>query len=160
MTNVAVIGSVYRGAGREGDFAWMIEQPRYARTLFVFNDNETQWRAHRRDPADPAGCSPGGGNAVIRPFQSVEPPRAVGIPTGDAGGGYHALTPEVRAVLDQAIDTVRALLATGRYDELVYSASSHDPDDLGTGIFRVAPEVRAYIVTGLRSIGGQAPGTR
>ncbi|MGA7689737.1 MAG: hypothetical protein WCA29_10990 [Jiangellales bacterium] len=39
--------------------------------LFVFNDNESQFRAYRADRAGGAGCSPGGGNAVIRPYRRV-----------------------------------------------------------------------------------------
>jgi hypothetical protein len=63
----------------------MIEQPDWADALFVFNDNEEQFRAYRRDPADPRGCTRGGGNAAIRPYRCTEPPRAAGIPTGVGG---------------------------------------------------------------------------
>ena len=46
--NLQVIGSVFEGGGYEGDFTWMIEQPDYADALFVFNDNEEQFRAHQQ----------------------------------------------------------------------------------------------------------------
>jgi hypothetical protein len=94
-----VIGSIFKGSGQKGDFGWMIEQPEYAEALFVFNDNEEQFREQRKDPSSPFGCTPGGGNAVIRPYQCEEPPRAAGIPTGVQGIGYAELTDQVKYVL-------------------------------------------------------------
>ena len=40
---VTVLKSHFEGAGREGDFSWMIRQPQHERTLFVFNDNEEEF---------------------------------------------------------------------------------------------------------------------
>jgi hypothetical protein len=90
-----VIGSVFSGAGKDGDFDWMITQDHYEDALFVFNDNEAQYKAHRDRPTDLAGAgyAPGGGNAIIRPYQCKTPPRAVGIPTGP---NCDSLTPEVK----------------------------------------------------------------
>jgi hypothetical protein len=68
----------------------------YADALFVFNDNEEQFRAHRQDPGDPRGCARGGGNAAIRPYQCAEQVRAAGIPTGVDRAGYPQLTDSVR----------------------------------------------------------------
>ena len=45
-----VIGSVFSGAGKDGDFDWMITQDHYEDALFVFNDNEGQYKAHRDQP--------------------------------------------------------------------------------------------------------------
>jgi hypothetical protein len=148
---VQVIGSQFSGAGAEGDFSWMIERPEYADALFVFNDNEEQFRAYVKDPAGGAGCSPGGGNAVIRPYRCADPPRAAGIPTGSGGGGYPSLTDAVRGVIDDAIAVIEDLLASGRYERLVYSAASDG--GLGTGIFRVGDDVKRYIVDELRKLG-------
>ena len=64
----------------------MIEQPEYADALFVFNDNEGEFRAHQGHAPGARRCHAGGGNAVIRPYQCEDPPRAAGIPTGDHGG--------------------------------------------------------------------------
>ena len=146
-----VIGAVFTRPGAAGDFAWMLEQPEYADALFVFNDNESQFRAFRRDPGSAVGCSPGGGNAVIRPHRCADPPRAAGIPTGD-GGGYPRLDDHSRAVIDEAIGVIRDLLATGRYHRVFFSSDSSDPDLLGTGIFAVGEDVRRYIVAQLRSL--------
>ena len=64
-----VIGSVFGGAGKDGDFEWLVTEHHYEDALFVFNDNEAQYRAHRDRPKDlaGAGCAPGGGNAINRP---------------------------------------------------------------------------------------------
>jgi hypothetical protein len=149
---VQVIGSVYEGRGREGDFAWMIRQPHHDRALFIFNDNEEQFRAHRDDPCGGAGCSEGGGNAVIRPYQCTDPPRAAGIPTGSRGRGYSALTAGVQEVIDDALFVIGGLRASGRYDRAYYSAAD-DRGSLGTGIFQVADEVKEYITAGLLRLG-------
>lgn len=152
-TAVELVPSVFTRPGGPGDFAWMIERPEYADSLFVFNDNETSWRGHRAGGY--GNCHKGGGNAVIRPYQCVTPPRAVGIPTGDKGAGYTSLTASVLDVLGTAVEVVRGLLATGRYKRLIYSAAD-ESGDLGTGIFEVHPDVRRYIVDQLRSITGKA----
>jgi hypothetical protein len=148
---VTVAGSTFTGRGRPGDFTWMIEQPAWSGTLFVFNDNEEQFRAWQRDPRQGAGCSAGGGNAAIRPWRCADPPRAAGVPTGRGGQGYAALTDDVRAILDEAIEVIDALLETGRYSGVLYSAGASD-GDLGTGIFTVGEEVRRYIVRRLRDL--------
>jgi hypothetical protein len=138
--------SVFAGGGKEGDFAWMIEQPAYDRALFVFNDNEGQFLAYMQ------GISAGGGNAVIRPYQGWGP-KAAGVPTGP---GYDALTRHNRAVIDQALARIRALIKSGRYTTLVYSADKADPSLLGHGIFTVGDDVRRYIVSELQAICAQS----
>lgn len=146
-----IIGVTFEGPGRYGDFAWMLTDPQYDDALFVFNDNESQFRSFRRDPSSRAGCSAGGGNAVIRPFRCQDPPRAAGIPTGDAGGYLH-LDEHARALIDESVAVIRALLASGRYRRVFYSADRQDPDLLGTGIFHVGQDVRRYVVEQLRGL--------
>jgi hypothetical protein len=148
---VQVIGSVFKSRGTAGDFAWMIERPDWADALFVFNDNEEQFRAYQRDPADPQGCAPGGGNAAIRPYRCAEPPRAAGIPTGGGGAGYGALTDSVRDVIDDAMSVVRRVAESQGYRRVVYSAAD-ESGRLGTGIFEVGDDVKAYIVERLRGL--------
>jgi hypothetical protein len=150
-SSVRLVPSRFEGRGQPGDFAWMIEQPEYADALFVFNDNEEQFRAFQRDPHSPAGRSPGGGNATIRPYRGADPPRAAGIPTGRAGGGYPALTAAARQAIDDALELIDELLATGRYQRVIYSAANEE-GDLGTGIFDVGHDVKRYIVSGLRRL--------
>lgn len=149
---VKLIGTVYRGGGREGDFAWMIQRADYADALFVFNDNEEQFLAHLRDPGNPSACSAGGGNAVIRPWQCKDPPRAAGIPTGSlANGGYRRLSEGARRSIDEALARIRHLVLTHGYRRIYYSAAN-EGGGLGTGIFEVAEPVKTYIMAGLREL--------
>ena len=145
-----LVPSRYAQRGRAGDFGWMIEQPQYADALFVFNDNEGEFRAHQGHAPGARRCHAGGGNAVVRPYQCQDPPRAAGIPTGDHGG-YPRLTDGARAAIDDALAAIRALLATGRYERVIYSAAD-DSGALGTGIFDVGDDVKRYIVDGLREV--------
>src|SRR5690242_17698949 len=145
-----LVPSVFAGRGRAGDFSWMIGQSEYADALFVFNDNESQFRAHQGHAPGARRCSAGGGNAVIRPYQCEDPPRAAGIPTGDAGG-YPALDDTARTAIDDALAAIRDLVATGRYRRVIYSAADRS-GGLGTGIFDVGDDVKRYIVDGLRAL--------
>lgn len=142
--SIHVIRSSYEGRGRRGDFEWMIEQPEYSRTLFVFNDNEDQFREHQRLLGTPHRCTAGGGNAVIRPQQCMTPPRATGIPTGRRGGGYASLADALPAV-DAAISHLDHLLGTGDYDALAFSWND-DTQTLGVRIFAPHRDVLDYIV--------------
>ena len=138
------VRSEFTGLGVAGDFLWMIEQPHFGDCLFVFNDNEHQFRAHQARVGTEHRCSAGGGNAAIRPYQCQLPPRACGIPTGD-DSGYDRLDEPTRAVIDEAITHLDLLLATGRYLRVVYSWDGRR-HTLGTGIFEVAREVTDYVV--------------
>jgi hypothetical protein len=149
---IEVRRSSFEGSGREGDFRWMIEQPQYARTLFVFNDNEQQFDEHQERLGTQHRCSAGGGNAAIRPFQCAVPPRATGIPTG-RHGGYRTLADGRRAI-DEAVRYLGELLATGEYDAVTFSWNAKE-QSLGTGIFEVADEVKTYIVEQIVSIAAQ-----
>ena len=139
---IKVVRSIYRDAGVLGDYLWMIDQPEFARALFIFNDNEEQFNAFVAGKAN--GFTAGGGNAAIRPLRNLVPPRAAGVPTGKHGRGYSAFDASTKAKIDEALAVVDALLKTGNYDEIVIPTSK-DGDTLGTGIFEVALEVRDYI---------------
>ena len=125
------------------------------RTLYVFNDNA---KDHYTSIA-------GGGNANIRMFNRFSPIRPVhsaGISTGwsSSSGGFSALTEDVKSRLDLEFIELQALLATGAYSRLVYSGDANDPTNkrkLGTGIFVVDPDVKAYIVSNLRKLEGATP---
>ncbi len=148
--SVTLHPSMRDGNGKKGDFAWMIKLPEYADALFIFNDNESQFRAHQQNPNSGSGCSAGGGNAIIRPYQCANPPRAAGIPTGD-GEGYRKLTTQVRTTIDESIAAIGALLETGRYQRVFYSATNEE-GELGSGIFEIGADVKAYIVAELRRV--------
>ena len=142
------IRSSFTRSGMEGDFGWMIEQPQYARSLFVFNDNEAQFEDFHANK--PSGLRAGGGNAIIRPYQKGVQPRAAGIPTGN-GSGYTQLNAHVLNVIDMAIDHIKNLLASGDYDEVIYS---YNPDEntLGSGIYDIDNSVRDYIFDALENM--------
>ncbi len=147
-----LIGSIFQGRGRDGDFAWMIEQPAYADALFLFNDNEEQFRAFEEDPGSADGCRAGGGNAIIRPYRCTDPPRAAGIPTGWLQrGGYPLLTPSTKRAIDDSLAVVETLLQSGRYRRVFYSAAD-ETGQLGTGIFTVGDDVKTYIVSRLYAL--------
>jgi hypothetical protein len=139
---IKVVRSTYRGFGVLGDYLWMIDQPEFARALFIFNDNEEQFDAYVAGEA--SGFTAGGGNAAIRPLRKHLPPRAAGVPTGKHGRGYSALDATTKKKIDEALAIVESLLKTGNYDQIVVSTSK-DGDTIGTGIFEVAREVRDYI---------------
>jgi hypothetical protein len=48
---VTLLPSKFAGAGKDGDFSYMIT--RQPKTLFVFNDNEEEFYAHYNDAANP-----------------------------------------------------------------------------------------------------------
>ena len=145
----AVITSVYSGSGRDGDFAWMSRQAEHEKTLFIFNDNEEQFRAFVR--GDSLGFSEGGGNAEIRPLRGDKPPRAAGVPTGSRGNGYVQLDDSTKKVINESLAVIQELLNTGRYERLIFSKDENSAT-LGTGLFRVAEDVKKYIYDSLMGL--------
>jgi hypothetical protein len=168
---ITIIKSQFTSPGVAGDFEFMIEQPEHQRTLFVFNDNEEQFLAHfvsasnpfgavalRIEPVSPSSgadaCSPGGGNAVIRPYQCGPHPRAIGVPTGsyqkekpDYFKGYKVLDAHVSKMVGHSMMQIDAMLASGRFDSLAFS---YNPEtNLGGRIFDTAQVVRDFIVNEL-----------
>ena len=140
-SKLKIIPSVYSGGGKEGDFEWMIQQKKYAKSFFIFNDNVSQFEARRDNPNDQNGCSIGGGNAVIRPYQCNTPPQAGGIPTGPQFSG---LTDDAKKLIDEAIVLIKKGIKQGGYDGVVFSSNGHG--GLGTSIFSVPAEVKKYVV--------------
>ncbi|MDA2955157.1 MAG: hypothetical protein O3B17_04885 [Actinomycetota bacterium] len=146
---ITVIPSTYSKSGQLGDFEFMLNQPAYNRTLFIFNDNEEQFDAFVN--GESSGFTRGGGNAAIRPFRKLTPPRAAGVPTGKSGRGYSALDQQTKAKIDQSIAVITDLLETGNYDSVVFSANLKK-NDIGTDIHEVVPVVTAYIFKQLTNL--------
>ena len=146
---IEVMPTVFSGLGKIGDFAWMQNQPEYAKTLFVFNDNEEQFDAFLDGKAH--GFTAGGGNAIARPWRKLTPPKSAGIPTGRQNTGYKTLDTPVIAKIDQALDVINLLTGSGEYDRVVFSADS-SCSKIGTGIFSVSDDVRIYIFCCLMDI--------
>jgi hypothetical protein len=146
-TSVTVRGSIFQSGNRNTNFSWMIDQPQYARTLFVFNDNEGQFDAFMNGDRGPTACGAGGNNGAIRPYQCRDPPIAAGVPTGPY---WASLTPPVRAKINQAIGRIRGLAMSGNFDTIVFSQTAEaGPPTLGIGIFAVGMDVRNYIFESL-----------
>jgi len=144
-----VIGSVFDKPGIEGDFFWMSRQADHEKTLFIFNDNEEQFRAFVR--GDSSGFSKGGGNAAIRPLRGLKPPRAAGVPTGSQGNGYVRLDDSTKKVINESLAVIQELLNSGRYERVIFSKDKSSPT-LGTGLFFVAEDVKKYIYGSLMAM--------
>ena len=138
-SNIKIIASEFKKKGEKGDFKWMIKQPEYKDALFIFNDHEQAFLSE--------SCEKGQGNAVIRPYQCKDPPKAVGIPMGiyttKKGKGYKKLTPYVKEIIDLSFEKIQDLIDTGRYKRLIYSGTK---DSIGTEIFKVGKDVKKYII--------------
>jgi len=146
---VKIEGVQYVAGQDRGDLGAMLGLREYDDALFIFNDNERQFKEHLQHGPGAKLCVAGGGNAKIRHFQCQADPRVLGIPTG-AGGGYSSLTPHVREVMKEATDQIKGLLATGRFRRVFFNVA---PDGLiATGIFKVDDEVRQYITDELRAL--------
>ena len=149
---VAVEGVPYIPAQVHGDFGQMLELPEYRDALFVFNDNERQFKEHLQHAPASGICVAGGGNAKIRPWQCLADPQVAGVPTGD-GGGYASLTPHVHEVVEEAMEKIKDHLATGRFRRVFFNEA---PDGLiATGIFKVDDAVRRHVTDSLRALAQQ-----
>ncbi len=150
MTPLVVRGVPFEGKGREGDFAWMIKDPKYSSTIFVFNDNVV----------DGANSKPhdGAGSAAIRTWSwkyapESEAPRALGVPTGwsVSSGGFRVedgvLEPFAARAITLAFE--RLVLACVRHpvDQVIFSCDKSDPscNRLGCGIFELQPPLLRFI---------------
>lgn len=150
MTNsFEVMASVFSAPNCDGDFFWMSRQAEHEKTLFIFNDNEEQFRAFVRGGR--SGITAGGGNAGIRPLRGLKPQRAAGVPTGDRNGGYAGLDIHAKKWIDQSLALIQVLLDKGQYERMIIS---RDPSEatLGTGIFHVNSDVKKYIFDNLMSM--------
>jgi hypothetical protein len=136
------IPTVFTGYGKWGDWEWMQEDPDWAHTLFVFNDNEEQFDAYVNGLT--SGFTPGAGNALARPWRQFNPPKAAGIPTGKNGYGYQVLDETTQEKIDQALTIVGKLLKSFYFDRLVFS-SNEDRSTLGISTYKVGEDVRKYI---------------
>lgn len=145
----------YYKRGEYGDFEYMIKDDEYENSLFIFNDNVQDHCTNRK----------GAGNAVIRPYNKygLEYPRSAGIPTGyrrERNGGFKTLTPEVKEIIDSAIQEIRELAAEHGYDTIYFSADppvGKNRPLLGTRIFIIGDDVKQYITDQIYSLGDYEP---
>ena len=148
-----VIGSIFKGKGKDGDFLYEIENKKHVNALYVFNDN---FNDHKKS-------NEGGGNAKIRPYNKPhgeeKKARAAGVSTGKDGNGFGSLEEKVQenttvqAYIDTEIKEIEQLIETGLYDQIRFSVDRNG--NLGTGVFRdsVGADVKSYIVEKIKSLG-------
>ncbi len=143
--------SVFTEPGTTGDFMYMMDQPVYDDTLFIFNDNVEFHNSNVR----------GRGNAVVRPFNryrdaSFPKLRSAGIPTGYMYGdrGFSALDVPTKTIIDAAVLEIQVILYKIHYDTVVYAGDKIKTvalEDgrvvplLGTKLFVVDDAVLTYI---------------
>lgn len=122
----------------------MIEDPAYAKAIFMYNDHRfALWNDMKK---------PGGGNAKIRPYRFSDPPRAASLPTcfGDTHERRGYLTvDEAEKDVEYAMECLQKVLLKGDYDRVVY-ASCDAEGTLGTAKMYVPVEVKKYLVAKLR----------
>lgn len=139
---VQIIGTVFGGKGKFGDFDWQIQSGQYEDSLFLFNDDEkrNKWKKAGR------------GNAVIRKYNKygLAKPRSCGIITGN-DVGYTDLTAENKAIIDRCFEEVKEILQIHGYKKVYYSAQTEN-GRLGTSIFIVGDDVIEYITTQIKSL--------
>lgn len=161
--NVIVIPVMFERVGTIGDFGWMIQQPEYQDSLFIFNDNEEANLAYRLRWVENDKYSmtlgianeAGGGNAVIRPYRCVLPkdhPKSAGLPTGKSGRGYQSLE-EAQVGAAWAMAHITGLVKSGKYQRVFFSVGKDGL--LGQGIFNISPEVRQFFTNFLVNLGEQ-----
>ena len=145
FSKTEIIPIKYEGDGKYGDYNWMIKQPKYQHSLFIFNDGEELFINQ--------DCSVGGGNAIIRPYRCNNPQRAVGIPTGNHKGGYLSLTDRAKKYIDQALLKAKKLIQTKHYNKVFFNVDKNCTNInnciLGTHIFKVGEDVKKYITQGI-----------
>lgn len=148
---VYVYGSIFTQANEIGDFSWMIKQKEYSNVLFIFNDNLQDFLSK--------SCQAGGGNAIIRPYQCLNPPRSIGIPTGTTEG-FSSLNQEiegktVKEYINDAFLQIEYIIKKNNYGNIIYSSDIEGK--LGFGIFRPSDDVIKYITEKLQTMGSNIP---
>jgi hypothetical protein len=143
LKQIKIIYSEFTEANKTGDFSWMIDKPEYSRSLFVFNDNEKHFYEFFNNKII---GNPGDGNAIIRPYQGRDPPRAIGVPTGTLEkGGYKQLIDSTKKPIDDSMKTFLKLLETENYDSVIISWD-FKKNTLGVGLFNPSNQIKDYIV--------------
>ena len=106
---LAVVGKVYAGKDKDGDFKWMVKQKEYNDTLFLIAENFLD------SLLDDSVA--GGGTAVLRmrcPQRVVagNTPRAVGVPTGWSltASGFPHMDNYIKTVIDLSLDRIALVM--------------------------------------------------
>lgn len=143
-----VLSCKYTEKNTDGDFRWMLRQPQYAMSLFLYSENVVDWLTQENK---------GGGTACLRPFtynahklMKIEcEPRAAGLPTGWSrqSRGFSRLDNLTKEAINFAFDHIVALIRELKtIDTVIYSCAENDYD-IGVNIFKgsLSDEVVSYI---------------
>ena len=165
VRTVTVRGVLFARKHQDGDYAWMVRQPKYRHTLFLTCENFLDMMSDLNVQ--------GGGTACLRPvsfhalsdadIKSGKVFRALGIPTGwsTATGGFPVLDRHyARRSIDLALERLSRILDTyTNINEVVFSCDKEDPRKIGTGIFAttIGSDVVAYISEALQNITKRKP---
>jgi len=157
VRTVTVEGSKFNVKNEDTDFNVMYSKKKYENTLFVFNDNVSQYEAFR-DGNIITGCAEGKGNAVIRKYQCEEPRRVVGIPTNN---GWTKMTPDIKSLINEAIVSLRkAVLDNPLVTNVIFSQSNTE-ETLGVDIFpNMGVDVKKYIFESILQLSPKDPSAR
>jgi hypothetical protein len=165
-TKIPIYYVVFTGPNQLGDYNYMIKQPEYKNTLFIFNDNKEQHYTWDK----------GSGNAEIRPYnyygfhkygksKGWTKPLSAGIPTGDGKSGdkgYQQLDKDTLDDINTAVNDIGSVLENFKYyDQIIYRGTnkqnpkfkSDSEDLLGIGIYDVSKKVREYITQKIKCLG-------
>lgn len=140
IPSVKVIGIVYSGPNKIGDFMWMsrIDHQRneLGKNLYIFGDSEK----------DHNTSNPGINSAIMRQFNKYSGliiPYSFGIPTGNERGGYSSLNAYTMHQINMAFEELEEDLVRYSYEKIYFSAN---PDGLiGTNSHDVGWDVINYI---------------
>ena len=148
--DISVIGVVFKGRKKDGDFKYMATRPEHANTVFIITENYRDMLFSSEN---------GGGTAALRSrtWPLSKTPCAVGIPTGwsQEVGGFVSLLPHVKQLVDLGVERVVAhLIEHPHVKKVIYSADETDHSQLGVGIFKstLSDEVRKYISSAIHDI--------
>ena len=147
---VTVLGVLFKGRKKDGDFKFMASRPEHANSVFVIGENYMDMLFSTDD---------GGGTAALRSqtWPNTERPCAVGIPTGwsQETGGFRSLIPVVKTLIDYGVDRIIAhLIKFPHVNKIIYSADSTNGSKIGVGIFKhtLSDEVRDYMSSAVHDI--------
>lgn len=152
---LAVVSVSFSGKNKDGDFKWMVKQPKYKTAMFVICENFLDMISDDQ--------LAGGGTACLRPYTmrgmgEGKVYRAAGIPTGwsTETQGFPRLDKHYsKLAIDLAFERLVLILEKQTdIDTLIYSCDPDDPTLIGTNIFKdtIGNDVVKYISKSLHSI--------
>lgn len=153
MNTVELIRTQFTHQGVDGDFAHMVNDPKYDGALFVYPENVYQLLKNT--------TKPGSGAAIIRPYSrasGLSIPRAVGIVTGwtPITGGFRQLEDSEKHMIDLGIQRLRRTLIDNPtyYTSIIISVDPMNPTLFGGSIFAdtIGNDVILYITAQLTTL--------